>query len=336
MSDSIKFSIIVPCYNVEAYIAECVESVIHQTYANWELLLVDDASEDNTFEVANNLSKRDERIHVYTKEHGGLPHTRNYGLQYVTGDYLSLLDGDDYWASDHLEKVAAIIKKKDSDMIIQNQHTNFTRKSSNQVILFPMPAEKLTPSQKLEIIFSPDNCLPASAVLTTYKVDFLKKNKIKYGDQYSCSEDLDFFLHAIAQNPNISFAGHEFYFYRQDNQGAMTKSISGSMELDRLSIYKKWFDYYEGRTIDQFNCKKIQNKIAKEMLVQIHVYRNISANDPQKKDVKKYLIKNRYLYSPNGIKGSFLFAFYLGDPMNKLKEKLANVHCKLKNGDKPC
>lgn len=336
MSENIKFSIIVPCYNVEAYITECVESVIHQTYVNWELLLVDDASEDNTFEVANNLSKRDERIHVYTKEHGGLPHTRNYGLQYVTGDYLALLDGDDYWVPDHLEKVAAIIAKQDSDMIIQNQHTNFTRRSSNQVILFPMPMEQLTPSQKLEIIFCPDNCLPASAVLTTYKVDFLKRNGMKYGDQYSCSEDLDFFLNAIAKNPSISFAGHEFYFYRQDNQGAMTKSISGFMELDRLSIYKKWFDYYEGKTIGQFNCKKIQNKIAREMLIQLHVYRNIPTNDPQKKAVKKYLSNNRYLYSPNGMKGSYFFAFYIDYPMNRFREKLVNVYYKLKNGDKSC
>lgn len=334
MNENVKFSIIVPCYNVETYITECVESVINQTYGNWELLLVDDSSKDHTLDVIRDLTKRDGRIRVYSKEHGGLPHTRNYGLQYVTGDYLALLDGDDYWALNHLEKIATIIEEYGYDMIIQNQHTNFTNEGFNKVVLFPIPVNELTLEQKLNSIFALNHCLPAAAVLTTYKVDFLRTNGLRYGDQYSCSEDLDFFLNAISKKPEIAFAGHEFYFYRQDNQNAMTKSISGSMELDRLSIYKKWFDYYEGKAIGKFDCKNIQNKIAREMLVQIHVYRNIGCGDPQKKDVKKYLSKNRYLYSPNGVRGSFVFAFYIDYPMKKIKEKLINVYCRLKNGDR--
>lgn len=328
---NIKFSIIVPCYNVEKYITECVESVINQTYENWELLLVDDLSEDGTLGVIRELKKQDARIQVYEKEHGGLPHTRNYGLEHATGDYVCLLDGDDYWSLEHLEKVADFIREHSIvDMIIQNQHTNFTRDNLNKVVLFPLPQNKLSQTEKLEHIFALSNCLPAAAVLTTYRMGFIKENGLRYGEQYSCSEDLDFFLQAISKNPRIEFAEHEFYFYRQDNQSAMTKSISGSMELDRLSIYKKWFDYYSGKKLNEFDCKNIQNKIAKEMLTQVHIYRNIPYDDQQRKDVKKYLFKNRYLFELNGKKGSLFYVFYIKYPSKKIKEKIFNICCRLR------
>ena len=329
MRENIKFSIIVPCYNVENYIVECVESVINQTYSNWELLLVNDASTDGTLNVIRSLEKRDKRIRVFDKEHGGLPHTRNHGLQYVTGDYLMLLDGDDYFTPCHLEKDAEILSSKDVDMIIHNQHTNFTRENSNQVILFPIPKEEVSDREKLECIFRISNHLPAAAVLTTYRLEFLRKNNQKYGEQYSCSEDLDFFLNAISKNPKIAFAGHEFYFYRQDNASAMTKNISGKMELDRLSIYKKWFDYYRGKYIGEFDCEKICSKIADALLVQIHVCKNISKTDLLKKEVKRYLYQNRYLYEPNGPKGSFFYAYYIDYPIGNLKRKLANIYSRI-------
>jgi len=329
MKESIKFSIIVPCYNVESYIVECVESVINQTYSNWELLLVNDASTDSTLDVIKSLKERDSRILVFDKEHGGLPHTRNHGLKYVTGDYLMLLDGDDYFAACHLEKDAEILSTQNVDMIIHNQHTNFTKENSNRVILFPIPKEELTHKERLENIFAIKNNLPAAAVLTTYRLEFLQKNNQQYGEQYSCSEDLDFFLNAVSKNPRIAFAGHEFYFYRQDNASAMTKNISGKMELDRLSIYKKWFDYYKGKYIGEFDCENICRKIADGLLVQIYVCKNIHKKDPLKKEVKKYLIKNRYLYSPNGIKGSLFYAYYIDYPIEKLKRKLADIYSRI-------
>lgn len=329
MVDSIKFSIIVPCYNVESYINECVQSVINQTYGNWELLLINDASTDRTLDIIKKLETTDERIHVYDKEHGGPSHTRNYGLEYVTGDYLVLLDGDDYLALWHLEKDAVIIQNTTADMVIHNQHTNFTKQEFNKVTLFPVNNKKIDDKEKLEIIFSKSNCLPAAAVLTTYKIDFLKKNKIKYGEQYTCSEDLDFFLCAISYDPQIVFENHEFYYYRQDNMTSITKNISGKTELERLSVYKKWFDYYNGKYIGDFNCQNILDKIADELLIQIHVCKNISVDDPLKKSVRKYLYHNRYMYKPNGIKGYWEYAYYIGYPLNKFKNKLLEVYSEI-------
>lgn len=318
MNDKIKFSIIVPCYNVSQYIVECIESVLAQTYTNWELLLINDESTDQTLQVITEYERIDQRIRVFNKEHGGLPHTRNYGLDYITGDYLVLLDGDDYFSKNHLELEEKILSGAPCDMLVHNQHTNFTRDAFNPLILFRVPDKKLEEHKKLELIFKRTSYLPAAAVLTTYKVDFINKYNMRYGEQYSCSEDLDFFLGAIYNNPWIEFANHEFYFYRQDNQSAMTKCLTAEMELDRLSIYKKWYDFYDKKKIGDFYTEVVQLKIAHDLKAQ--VYLCIEMKDKtQKIKVKRFFQNNKYLFSKNGKKGSFDYIYYIEYPVGKLK-----------------
>ena len=113
----------------------------------------------------------------------------------------------------------------------------------------------------------------------------------------------------------------------------MTKTISGSMELDRLSIYKKWFDYFNGKYIGEFDCQNILNKIAKSLLTQIHVCYQIPQRDKKKRAVRRFLSRNRYLYKPNGLGGSFIIAFYIGYPLKRLKQQVFDIYSALRNGE---
>ena len=92
-----KISIIVPIYNVENYIRQCVESVIAQTHQDLELILVDDGSPDNCGRICDTYAEGDSRIKVIHKENGGLSDARNVGVANATGEYILFLDGDDYW-----------------------------------------------------------------------------------------------------------------------------------------------------------------------------------------------------------------------------------------------
>lgn len=111
-----KVSIIVPVYNARKYIEETINSVKAQTYQNWELLLVDDGSTDDTAQVMYNLLKEkpDERIHILSKENGGAARARNYGLTQATGRFIAYVDADDLWSEDKLEKQLAFMEKKDA------------------------------------------------------------------------------------------------------------------------------------------------------------------------------------------------------------------------------
>lgn len=98
-------SIITPAYNAEAYIAETIESICNQSYTDWELIIVDDCSKDNTLSVVEEYAKRDKRIQlIKTPQNGGVAKARNIGLEHAKGDYISFLDSDDLWAPDKLEK----------------------------------------------------------------------------------------------------------------------------------------------------------------------------------------------------------------------------------------
>lgn len=310
----IKFSVIVPCYNVEQYVEECVESVLAQTYPVWELILVDDASTDHTYDTIVRLSGRDERIRAFTKEHGGLPHTRNYAMKYAAGDYLALLDGDDFWDKDHLRKVKTIIDRSPADMIIHNQHTYFTKTWKAPAVFFPKTSEPLTAEDRLKTIFSLDHGLPGSAVVTVYQMEFCRRNGLRYEEHYKCSEDLDFFLAAVSKEPNIVFAYHEFYFYRQDNSNAMTKNITPEMLLDRLRIYEKWFQYFNGKKLGEFDCSEIRSKLSEDACVQLILYYDMKKED--RKKVRSFLKKHKSLfYYQRGrlvfLKGRIWYVFYL-------------------------
>ena len=115
----IKFSIVVPIYNVEDYIEDCVNSVLFQTYSNFELILVNDASPDLSLSIINRLSESDSRIKIIDKQvNEGVSLARSSGLHFASGDMVLYLDGDDTLVSTALQILAEKYEKHQSDIII--------------------------------------------------------------------------------------------------------------------------------------------------------------------------------------------------------------------------
>ena len=111
----IKFSIIVPIYNIELYVDKCINSILNQTYSNFEIIAVNDGSTDNSIKVLESIN--DSRLSIFTKINGGLSSARNYGLKKATGDYIWFLDGDDYIENNSLEILEKIISKEQSEVV---------------------------------------------------------------------------------------------------------------------------------------------------------------------------------------------------------------------------
>lgn len=109
-------SVIVPCYKVEKYLSNCIESILHQSYTNWELILVDDGSPDRSGEICDEYAKMENRIRVIHKENGGLSSARNAGLNIMRGKYVSFLDSDDFWHSDYLKILMEYIFIEDAEI----------------------------------------------------------------------------------------------------------------------------------------------------------------------------------------------------------------------------
>lgn len=109
-------SVIVPIYNVEAYLNRCVESIVNQTYQNLEIILVDDGSPDKCPKMCDEWAIKDSRIKVIHKKNGGLSDARNAGMKIATGKYISFIDSDDYVALDFFETLLSVMEKENSDI----------------------------------------------------------------------------------------------------------------------------------------------------------------------------------------------------------------------------
>ena len=168
-----KFSIIIPVYNVEKYISKCLDSILNQTYSNYEVIIVNDGTKDNSVSVINKYLT-DERFKLYNKENGGLSSARNYGINYVTGEYILFIDSDDYIEPDLLNNFNNILIKKEYDLVKYNinvvdDNYNLIRKEIG-----------LDKSSEIDMktLLSLEFSEPAWAY--TYKTNFFKKNNFMY------------------------------------------------------------------------------------------------------------------------------------------------------------
>ena len=125
-------SVIVPVYNISRYIKKCIDSLSRQTYENIEVILVDDGSTDSSGSLCDLYAEKDKRIRVIHKKNGGLSDARNKGIEGAIGDYISLVDGDDFVDEDYIEKQYEVLKKYDADMAITSHRVIYPKKTMDE------------------------------------------------------------------------------------------------------------------------------------------------------------------------------------------------------------
>lgn len=140
-------SVVMPVYNASKYLEEAIESVLQQTYENFELIIVDDCSKDNSLEIARRYEDQDQRIRVIAGEKNqGVAHVRNRGILEANGDYIALLDCDDVWCDTKLERQVHLIVKEDADLAYCSY--DFIDENSNEV-LKPFIVPEITNYKKM-------------------------------------------------------------------------------------------------------------------------------------------------------------------------------------------
>ena len=118
MKDQQLISIIIPVYNAEKYLPQCLDSIIHQTYSYLEIICINDASTDGSLRVLNQFAENDPRVHVVDKPNEGVSRARNIGLQIATGQYIMFVDADDWIDADTCEKALAAMDNNQADIVM--------------------------------------------------------------------------------------------------------------------------------------------------------------------------------------------------------------------------
>ena len=201
-----KVSIIIPVFNTQKYLHECLDSVINQTYKDVEIILVDDGSTDESGSICDDYAKKNERIKVFHISNSGLSHARNIGIDNATGEYIVFQDSDDYIELKMTEDMILEVEKNNSDLVICG-HKQFFDKPEKKPINKNFNKKKYTNRKDfLNDFYKYFPITSNSAWGKLYKAKLIKENELKFIKGLSLIEDLMFnskYYRKIDQNLGI-------------------------------------------------------------------------------------------------------------------------------------
>ncbi|WP_163407785.1 glycosyltransferase family 2 protein [Flavobacterium ajazii] len=205
----LKVSIIVPCYNQAQYLDECLQSILEQTYINWECIIVNDGSSDNTEIVAQEWINKDARFKYINKDNGGLSSARNTGLENVNGDYIQFLDSDDFIHKEKFESAFSIIQK-DTECIVISNFTKFQGSIDKTIPTFW--ELKLESISYHNILFNWDNSFAIPIHCGLFPA--LCFENFRFPTVLNAKEDWIMWISIFKNNPKCYFINEKLAFYR--------------------------------------------------------------------------------------------------------------------------
>ncbi|HIZ81379.1 MAG TPA: glycosyltransferase [Candidatus Mediterraneibacter pullistercoris] len=226
-----EVSIITPIYNGEKYLKECIDSILNQTFADFELICVDDGSTDHTNEILDEYKTKDHRVRVYHQKNQYAGVARNTGMDHAEGKYILFLDSDDFFQPDMVEKLYEQIEKDKADICVcagyQYDDKNKISIAENGYLNHKLVPEVIPFSvrEAEEVIF---NFTTMHLYNKMFRFDFIKENGIRF-KPYRLGEDAGFVLHALALAKSITIVDEKLFHYRINTGISVTDSAPGNI-----------------------------------------------------------------------------------------------------------
>lgn len=224
MNNTPKVSVIIPVYNVEKYLRECLDSVINQTMKDIEVICVDDGSTDNSLNILNEYCISDSRVKLVRQQNCGAGAARNNGMRYATGEYLYFMDSDDYCRLDFFEKVVSEADKKETDILVFDYYKFDERTGNNEykngLVKNRIPADKNIFSYKDKplVIARAVNPTPWNKL---YRRSFVVDSNLKWLE-VSTTNDITFATMSVLMAEKIGYLEEPFYYYRVNVNNSIT------------------------------------------------------------------------------------------------------------------
>jgi glycosyltransferase involved in cell wall biosynthesis len=265
----IKLSIIVPVYKVERYINQCIESILMQTYTNFEVILIDDGSPDNCGKICDEYKIKDNRVNVIHKKNQGLMAAWIDGVKIARGDYIVFVDSDDWIEEKMLESMVVILEKYNPDLISCNFTKDFPNKQVNRKNCFSegfYSKDDITDKIYANLLNNGSfqgRGIPISRWGKLINKDLIIKN-LKYCDtSISFSEDLNIMFPVLLDCSSIYIMNDEnyFYHYRMNNESIL-HTYNSIMYKQILLLYKILFRVSEDKGKYDFTNQLLSDYVA--------------------------------------------------------------------------
>lgn len=221
-----KISVIVPVYNAEKYLDRCIQSVLQQTYPNWELILIDDGSKDESGSIADQYKQTEDRIRVIHQQNAGVSTARNQGLDMATGNYIAFLDADDELTTDCLKKLIETAVENHADIVAGKCSSD--RKSTN-------PLGEITVWRGEEALKNAlmDNPFTYSAWAKLFRRECI--GNTRFVPEIKINEDSYFIFQLVAKKPTFVGIEDEVYLYRE-NPDSASRAVFSDKFFDILRV----------------------------------------------------------------------------------------------------
>ena len=238
------FSIILPIYNVENYLRNCIDCILSQEFLDFEIILVDDGSPDSCPQICDEYAAIDSRVRVIHKPNGGLSSARNMGMKAANGRYVIFVDSDDYWNSEHA--LTWIYEKLESaesqvDVLVFN-NVDYSCRTGKSVICSRHYDIQLMEHSSKEVVLPyllRNNLFPGAAWVTVTKRTFLMEKELFFIEGIK-AEDVDWLIKVFLEANSYSALNKAFYVYRKYRSGSITGTVDAKVIDDLLYTIEIW------------------------------------------------------------------------------------------------
>ncbi|MCQ2472061.1 MAG: glycosyltransferase [Clostridia bacterium] len=286
-----KVSIILPIYNVDKYLAQCIDSILCQTYKNFEIILVDDGSPDKCGEICDTYAKKDSRIIVIHKPNGGVSSARNAGLDIMSGNSVLFIDPDDYIHREMVETLVNLMADYSADISLCFSRGTYVRDYA-EPDAESYEIKTLTGKEALEKIYDGTSFEffgynPTAVMFRLYNAD-LFSDGLRFDESARMAEDLIInpYLYSRAEKV-VSINRRMYYFYHAENsltRSKMTEEKQIMLNKTVIHMYDDRINYFKGK--DGYNS--LVNLTYVTALFDIISKIEVTKNSDSKKELKKF------------------------------------------------
>lgn len=233
------FSVVIPVYNVEKYLNQCVDSILKQTFKDFELILIDDGSSDKCGQICDEYAESDKHVKVIHKENGGLSDARNYGTRIASGQYIIFIDSDDYIASNQFLKKLYEAAEDEPDIILYKYKKYYEDKKKFSEAGFHYP--EISVKDKTDKVLTElvkTNSFYCAAWMKSIKRSLLQLNAIEF-QKGILSEDQEWYYHVVLCAKSYVAIDEAFIIYRQ-RAGSITSTTGSKNIADNIRLLQYW------------------------------------------------------------------------------------------------
>ena len=305
MNNDPLISIIIPCFNAEKTLEKCLQSVVQQSYANLEIIIIDDGSTDETSLIYNKFQSNDERILVLKQQNSGVSKARNTGVKAATGDYICFVDSDDWAELNYCSELYSLLVGENADISIVE--ASYEDENGNVLCSKPISDEKIFDGNRALVLLLEDQEIQSHPWGKLFKADLLKN--VHFPENLKCFEDYSTLFKIFNKAVKVVKSNQKLYHYIQ-REDSLSHNLSPATAYQFFLAIMEVFEFWRNSAKVGDRNKIVKNIVRKLLMVLKRITRNTKVDEMKsEKDEIRRAFNSFLKYSATDI--GLEYYFYL-------------------------